>query len=192
ICTEETFTRLTGEDQYMLVNAVFTKDATEETVYAIEKLAGENGFHDRREEKKDSYGAYWVFRTAAYGFLTIIAMITIVHIMNSISMSVSAGIKQYGAMRAVGMSMEQMTKMIAAEALTYAVCGMAVGFVGGIFVHRLIITRLLITHFGGTWKIPAEPIEEVLLLFVLSCIAAVHVPVKRLRGMAITETINEL
>lgn len=192
VCTEETFTRLTGEDKYMMVNAVFGKDATEETVRAVEALSGENDFYDRREENQDSYGSYWVFRIAAYGFLTIIAMITVFHIMNSISMSVSAGMRQYGAMRAVGMSMKQMTKMIAAEALTYALCGMAFGLAGGLTIHRLIVTRLLITHFGGSWKIPAEPMAEILLLFVLSCIAAVYVPVKRLRAMAVTETINEL
>ena len=192
VCTEETFTRLTGEDKYMIVNAIFTKEATEETASAVEALSGGNDFYDRREENQDFYGSYWVFRIAAYGFLTIIAMITVFHIMNSISMSVSAGIKQYGAMRAVGMSMKQMTKMIAAEVLTYALCGMAVGLAGGLFVHRLIITKVLITHFGGTWKVPAEPMGEILLLFALSCIAAVYVPVKRLRGMAVTETINEL
>lgn len=192
VCTEETFTRLTGEDKYMLVNAVLAKDAAEETVHAIERIAGENVFHDRREEKTETYGSYWVFRIAAFGFLAIMALITIFHIMNSISMSVSAGIRQYGAMRAVGMSMKQMTKMIAAEALTYAACGMAIGLVGGLFVHRLIITKVLITHFGGTWKIPADSVGEIFLLFVLSFLAAVYTPVKRLRSMAVTEIINEL
>lgn len=192
VCTEETFTRLTGEDKYMVVDAVLSKDKAEEAVHAIEELAGENVFNDRREEKSDSYKGYWVFRVAAYGFLSIIALITVLNIMNSISMSVTARIKQYGAMRAVGMSMEQMTKMIVAEAFAYAACGMTIGLAGGLFVHRLITVKMLVTHFGGTWKIPLNPIGQVFLLFVLSCIAAVHVPVRQLRGMAITETINEL
>ncbi len=191
-CTEETFARLTGEDQYMLVSVIFTKDATEETVHAIEAAAGENVWHDRREEKQETYGSYWVFRTAACGFLAIIALIAVFHIMNSISVSVSARVRQYGVMRAVGMSVEQMTKMIAAEALTYAVSGMAAGLAGGLFIHKLIIEKLLITHFGGTWKLPAKPVGEILLLFALSCAVAVYVPVKRLRGMEITETVNEL
>lgn len=192
VCTEETFLRLTGEDNYMLVDAVLSKDAEETAVHEIEALAGENIFTDRREEKMDSYRGYWVFRVAAYGFLLIIALITVLNIMNSISMSVTARIKQYGAMRAVGMSVGQMTKMIVAEALTYAVCGMALGLVGGLFVHRLITVKLLVTHFGGTWRIPLKPIGEILLLFALSCTAAVYAPVKRLRCMAITDTVNEL
>ena len=192
VCTEETFTRLTGVDRYMLVNAVLKRDAAVETVQAIEELAGENNFRDRRQEKRETYGSYWVFRVAAYGFLAVIAMITIFHIMNSVSMSVTARMKQYGAMRAVGMSMGQLKRMIAAEALTYAVCGMMIGLAGGLFFHRLIIVKVLISHFGGTWKIPTESIGAVFLLIVLSCGAAVYVPVKWLGTMAITETVNEL
>ena len=124
--------------------------------------------------------------------MAIIALITVFHIMNSVSMSVTARMKQYGAMRAVGMSMGQVKRMIAAEALTYAVCGLVVGLAGGLFFHRLIIVNVLISHFGGTWKLPTESIGAAFLLFVLSCGAAVYVPVKRLGAMAVTETINEL
>lgn len=192
VCTEETFVRLTGEEKYMLLNGIFTKDATDETADRIEALAGDNIFEDRREENRDSYGSYWIFRTAAYGFLAIIVLITVLNIMNSISMSVSARIKQYGTMRAVGMSIKQMTGMIVAEAMTYVVCGMAVGLAGGLYVHRLITLKLIVTHFGGTWRIPIKSIGEVIVLFVLACMAAVHTPVKRIKNMAITETINEL
>lgn len=60
------------------------------------------------------------FLLFVYGFLTIITLVTILNIMNSISMSVAARIKQYGVMGAVGMDAHQITKMIAAEAVTYA------------------------------------------------------------------------
>ena len=73
----------------MLLNAQFTKDITEETVEKIRILAGENEFADRREDNQIVYSSFWVFRIAAYGFLTIISLITVFNIMNSISMSVS-------------------------------------------------------------------------------------------------------
>lgn len=120
VCSEETFTRLMGEQKYIMVNTILKKDASGATVDAIRNLAGENSFTDRRQEDKTIYSSYWVFRLAAYGFLIIISLITVLNIMNSISMSVSARIKQYGAMRAVGMESRQITKMIAAEAVTYS------------------------------------------------------------------------
>ncbi len=191
VCTEDTFTRLMGEDKYILVNAEFSKDITEETVNEIRLLAGENEFADRREENQTSYSSFWVFRTAIYGFLAIISLITVINIMNSISMSVSARMKQCGAMRAVGMSVHQLTKMIGAEAITYAVCGLIIGCAGGLYFHRLIFVKMITTHFGGKWKIPFEPILIVVAIFALACVAAVYAPAKRIRDMAITETINE-
>ena len=192
VCTEETFVRITGEDKYISLNVQLTEDATEETVDRIKALSGEYEFEDRREENHDSNSAFWVFRIGAYGFLTIIALITVFNIMNSISMSVSARMKQYGAMRAVGMSAHQMTKMISAEAVTYAVCGLIIGCVAGLYFHRLLTAKLIIEHFGGVWKIPFEPIAIIVLIFVLACIAAVYTPSKNIKNMAITDTINEL
>ena len=110
----------------------------------------------------------------------------------TLSMSVSARIKQYGAMRAVGMGNRQITKMITAEAITYAACGTIIGFVLGLLLHYLIYVKIIVTHFGGTWKVPVVPMEIIVLLVLVSCILAVYAPAKRIRNMAITATINEL
>ena len=56
----------------------------------------------------------------------------------------------------------------------------------------LFYVKIIISHFGGTWKVPFTPIVIVILLISVSCVAAVYAPAKRIHGMAITETINEL
>lgn len=192
VCTEETFHRITGEENYMILGVQLTEDAPEETIDDIRDLVGENELLDRREESQQNKSSFWVFRIAAYGFLSIIALITVFHIVNNISMSVSAKMKQYGAMRAVGMSIDQMIKMIAMEAATYAISGLVIGYTGGLFLHRMIMNKLVYSHFGGSWKIPAGPLAIITVIVVLSCVVAVRTPAKRIRDMAITETINEL
>lgn len=192
VCTEETFLRLTGETDYMILGFDLAKDAPEETVEMIQAMAGENEFVDRREEDRTVNSSFWVFRIAACGFLGIIVLITVFNIVNNISMSVSARMKQYGAMRAVGMSAAQMSRMIAAEAAVYAVCGLFIGYFAGLILHRLIMVKLVFTHFGGSWEIPFTPLAMITVIVALSCVAAVHAPAKRIREMAVTETINEL
>lgn len=192
VCSEETYTQLTGEQDYALVSVVLEKNISETEVSKIRNLSSDYVFADNRAENSDVNGSYWVFRLAAYGFLAIISFITILNIMNSISMSVSARIKQYGAMRAVGMGNRQITKMITAEAITYAACGTIIGFVLGLLLHYLIYVKIIVTHFGGTWKVPVVPMEIIVLLVLVSCILAVYAPAKRIRNMAITATINEL
>lgn len=184
--------RLTGETDYMILGFGLAKDAPEETVETIREMAGENEFVDRREEDQTANSSFWVFRIAAYGFLGIIALITVFNIVNNISMSVSARRKQYGAMRAVGMGVAQMSRMIAAEAAVYAVCGLIVGYIAGLFLHRLFMVKLVYTHFGGSWEIPVTPLTMITVIVALSCVAAVRTPAKRIREMAVTETINEL
>jgi len=191
VCSEETCTRLIGEQGYAMVGIVLEKDVSDAAVNKIYGLSEGNVIADNREEDDEINGSYWVFRIAAYSFLAIISLITILNIMNSVSMGVSARIKQYGAMRAVGMGSRQVTKMITAEAATYAVCGTTVGIILGLLLHYLIYTKVVITHFGGSWNIPFTTIALVLLLVVFSCIISIYTPAKRIRNMAITETINE-
>ncbi len=192
VVSEETYMRITGENKYAMLGAVFDENLSEEDFKQIESLAGDNVFRDNREENEEMYSSYWVFRIAAYGFLAIISMITILNIANSVSMGVSARIKQYGIMRAIGMESGQVTKMIAAEAIAYAVAGILVGGLIGLFFHYTIYDKVIITHFGGSWEIPIRVIMIILLLVFGSCVVAVYSPAKRIRKMEITETINEL
>lgn len=192
VCSEKTFMRLTGECRFAMISVVLKKDVSEAAVSKIRDLVGDCLFVDNREENSDINGSYWVFRIASYGFLAIISLITVLNITNSISMGVSARIKQYGAMRAVGMGSGQVAKMITAEAVTYAICGTVAGIILGLLLHYLIYAKIVITHFGGSWNIPFATIAIVLLLVVFSCIVAIYAPAKRIRNMAITATINEL
>ncbi|MPM68386.1 hypothetical protein SDC9_115318 [bioreactor metagenome] len=192
ITSDETFTRLTGIFDYSLVMIQTTKDATDENVAAIRNAAGENGtFSDLRDRRTSN--TYLAFVFFVYAFLAIITLVTVLNIMNSISMSVSAKIKQYGAMRAVGMDERQIKKMITAEAFTYAVSGCAVGCIIGLLVSKQLYDYFIAARFSyATWNIPVVPLVIILLFVVAAAIAAVYAPAKRIRKMAVTDTINEL
>ena len=140
ITSDETFVRLTGEEGYSLVLIQTTGDVTDENVQAIQNSVDQTySFRDKRDER--TTGTYLAFVFCVYAFLAIIALVTVMNIVNSISMSVSARMKQYGAMRAVGMDERQMTKMIACEAFTYAVLGCVVGCAIGL-ANRCMISLL--------------------------------------------------
>ncbi len=191
ICSEKTFERLMGESNYTIIDIQLTKKATDEDVSTLRKLAkGNITFSDRRSVNRNAKGGYLAVVLFVYGFLAIIALITAFNIINSISMSVSARIKQYGAMRAVGMDGGQITKMISAEAAVYAVAGCIVGCAIGLPLHKLLFETMITSYWGDTWQIPVIPIAVIFLIVVVSCVAAVYSPSKRIRNMAITDTIQ--
>ena len=101
--------------------------------------------------------------------------------------------KSYGAMRAVGMDGHQITKMIVAEAFTFALSGGIVGSMAGLIVYRLLYNILIGTHFSyAIWSLPTIPLLIILLFVCMAAIIAAYIPAKRIHNMAITETINEL
>lgn len=193
ICSQETFERLTGERNYTIIGVQLNEDADDGTIQNISKLADSDViFADDREMNREMYVTYLAVRTLGYGFLAIIGMITMFYIINSISISVSARIRQYGAMRAVGMDGRQLTRMIFAEAATYAVSGLIAGCGIGILLHYCLYTRLITRYFGKLWHLPVAMLW-VIIVFVIACVvAAVHAPAKRICSMSVTETINEL
>ncbi len=193
ICSQETFTRLTGEENYSMIGIQLSRQATDETVKQINSLAGSNViFTDERQRNQEDANTWLAAKFLLYSFMAIIAMITLFNIINSISMSVTARIKQYGAMRAVGMDGEQLTRMIAAEAFTYAVSGLIVGSGIGIVLSRFLYVKLVTRYFGSQWSLPIVLLAIIVVFDTVSAAAAVYAPAKRIRNMPITATINEL
>ena len=107
-------------------------------------MAGsEFSFSDRRQSNQQSVGAYYSFALFIYGFLVVIALITVFNVVNSINMSVSARIRQYGAMRAIGMSNRQLIKMVTAEAAAYSIAGSIVGCMIGLCINRYLFVQMV-------------------------------------------------
>jgi len=192
IMSGETFIRLTGITGYSLISVQTTGNMTEEDVEAIRAAAGEDCvFSDRRDQ--NTSGTYRAFAACVYGFLFVITLVTVLNIVNGISMSVSARTKQYGAMRAVGMDGRQITKMIAAEAFTYALSGCAAGCAAGLFISKWLFDVLIAAHFAyAVWELPVNSLLVILLAVILAAVLAVWAPAGRIRKLSVTETIGEL
>lgn len=193
ICSQETFEWLTGEQNYCLIGIQLNDNAADTVIQQINSMIGNDViFSDARKQNQSDASTYLAAQVVLYSFLAVIAMITIFNIINSISMSVTARIKQYGAMRAVGMDGKQLTRMIAAEAFTYAVSGLFVGCGIGIPMNHFLHERLLTRYFGIPWSLPIVLIVIIILFDLSSVLLAVRAPAERIRNMAITATINEL
>lgn len=191
ICSEDTFEQITGESKYTVIDVQLVKGTTDEDVYVIRQMVDSSfTFADERMGNSSTMGTYYCFWLFIYGFLVLIAMITIFNIINSISMSVSARLKQYGAFRAIGVSMGQLSKMIVAEAFTYTIIGGVVGTVLGLFCNKLLFGMLISYRWGDAWTPPLPEVAVILLIVVSSVILAVHGPIKRIRNMSIVDTIS--
>lgn len=193
ISSEDVFRRLTGQEGYAVMELQLNKDCTDEDVKQIRALAGEDKvFSDRRMKNSEARGAYYSMALFIYGFLAVIAMISIFNIINSIAMSVSARIGQYGAMRAIGMDEGQLIRMVGAEAVAYGVCGVLLGCAAGLPLNKLMYEFLVTTRWGDPWYVPVASLATILVIVGGALVLAVWGPAKRIRRMSIVDTVSAL
>lgn len=191
ICSEAVFRELTGQTNYTIVDIQLFKHATDEDVNDIRSLAGSDLlFSDRRTSNREAIGAFYSMALFIYGFLVVIAFITIFNIVNSVSMSVSARIKQYGAMRAIGMSSHQLVRMVTSEAILYSVAGSITGCLLGLPLHKLIFEEMITAHWGDPWQLPIGALLLIVTIVILTSLLAVRGPARRIHTMSIVDTIN--
>lgn len=191
-CSEATFTALTGETGYTIIDIQFENNASSEDVKAIESIFSNGGviFSDSLSQIQQQRNLYHTFAILVYGFLSIIVAITIFHIMNTISMGAATKMKEYGAMRAIGMSNRQLVKMIIAEAGTYAINGVIWGCIIGLPMHWIIYISLITNIWRTAWSVPFIPLILIIAIVLSASLLAVREPAKRLQRMSIVENIS--
>lgn len=193
ICSERAFRELTGETGYTIIDIQLSAGASDSDVDSIRSLVGtDTQFSDRRASNREAKGIFYSMALFMYGFLVIIVLISIFNIVNSIAMSVSARIKQYGAMRAIGMSGRQLIKMVASEALTYSIVGSIVGCIIGLPMHKDLFEKMVTSHWGDPWQLPLGMLGIIVAVVIISSVFAVYGPSKRIRDMSIADTISAL
>ena len=191
ICSEDTFRKLTGETDYTIIDIQLSKNATENDVRDIHSLVGSQyTFSDERMGNSNTRGAYYCFGLFIYGFLVLIALITLFNIINSIAMSVAAKMKQYGAFRAIGLSNRQLAKMIVAEASAYAITGIICGSVLGIVCNKILFSKLITYHWGDAWSVPLVELGIIIVVVVIAVILAVRNPIRKMKEISIVDTIS--
>lgn len=191
ICSEDSFRQMTGLTDFTVIDIQLVRGVSDSEVSAIHQMVGtQYTFSDERLGNSSTRGIYYCFNLFIYGFLVLIALITIFNVVNSIAMSVASRTKQYGAFRAIGLSTRQLSKMVVAEACSYAASGIVAGTVLGMLSNHLLFGMLIGQKWGEAWSIPWSELGVILLIILLSITLAVHEPIKRIHNMSIVDTIS--
>lgn len=191
ICSEDTFTQLTGAGDYTIIDIQLNRRATDDDVEGIRALAGsDHTFSDQRLDKQSILGANYAFKLFIYGFLVLIALVTICNIINCVAMSVEARMKQYGCLRAIGLSDRQLTRMIIAETSAYAVTGGICGVLLGLLLNSKLFELLVTGRWGEPWSIPLAELGIITGIVILSVILAIRGPVRKIHTMSIVDTLH--
>ncbi len=186
VCSEELFRELTGESGYAVLDLQVQPDITDAEVQQIRRQIEQDcgasiSFSDKRMSNREVKGAGYSLAVFLYGFLIIIALLAFFNIINCIAMSVSARMREYGLMRAVGMSSRQLLRMIVGETLSYMVSSLVVGCLIGLPLNRMLFQSLVTSRWGEAWEVPVWELIMIVAVMAVAVCMAVMGPAKRIR-----------
>lgn len=187
ICSENTFTSLTGVADYTVIDIQINQDISKQVRNLI---TPEMKLFDLQQHNIEVRTGFFAMAVFVYGFLMVIALVALINIVNTVNASVSSRMGNYGVMRAVGMSNKQLKKVITAEAATYAVTGSIVGGVLGLFLHRFFFELIITSNWGVLWKPPLTILIVTVSAAILTTCIAVILPTKKIQEMSIVNVVN--
>lgn len=80
--------------------------------------------------------------------------------------------------------------MIAAETITYLVGGLLEGLLLGLPLHYYLYRQSITVRWGDTWSLPVLECVVIVAVMLVSALAAMAEPIRRIRRMSVVETIG--
>lgn len=171
------------------------KDVTQSsaTVKEIENTIGKrysitivNNYQENKTKKEEKL----TLQVLAYGFITVISLISSVNILNTITISIMTRRKELAALKSIGMSQKDLKKMITYEALIYGFSGSLQGIFFGCILSYIIYLAIS-DVLKMTWMIPYEACIITFFSALIISYLSVLNPLKKIQQDNIIDTIRE-
>ncbi|MGX5629714.1 ABC transporter permease [Bacillus thuringiensis] len=171
------------------------KDVTQSsaTVKEIENTIGKsysitivNNYQENKTKKEKKL----TLQVLAYGFITVISLISSVNILNTITISIMTRRKELAALKSIGMSQKDLKKMITYEALIYGFSGSLQGIFFGCILSYIIYLAIS-DMLKMTWTIPYEACIITFVSALIISYLSVLNPLKKIQQDNIIDNIRE-
>ncbi len=184
---------LSGAGGYTSFRVRLTRDAVAaDVVRAIQALTGERSdvvVVDLSEMQDTQEAIRLQFSILLYGLVAVVSLIGALNIVNTITTNLIIRIREFGTLRAVGMSGVQMRAMVRIEAVLYGIWA----WVGGAAVG-VLLTRLMFNNVNSLqaipWNFPWESLVAAFMAVVGISVLSAAAPMKRIGAMNIVESIR--
>ena len=167
--------------------------AVEKTAEKINNIADNNEitFSDINKGLQSDEEMWNVVNVFIYGFIVMVTLIGVVNVVNTISLNILLKKKEFGALGTIGMSNNQLNKMILLEGILH---GIFSSIVAGILSIPLVLLIVKMISYGFTMsnKIYWQPFVIGFTINLLVVLIASLIPLNKLKKMSLVETIRNI
>lgn len=142
------------------------------------------------KEMKSVKGLYTLVAIFLYGFITVIALIGVTNIFNTITTNITLRSGEFAILKSIGMTRKEFNRLVNLESVFYSTKSLLIGIPLGILLSYLIYTAFNQGNTTFTFEIPWEGIIiSILAVFVLVFII-MNYSLKKVNKQNIIESIR--
>lgn len=139
----------------------------------------------RAEQQATFNGTLGIF----YGLIAVLALPSLLALMNTLSISVLARTREIGMLRAVGATRRQIRRMVMAESILLTLIGIAFGVVSGLWLGYALVVAM--SNVG--WEMPwSFPFDGVVVTIAVGLVFGVLASVAPARSAARLDVVDAL
>lgn len=192
ITTEKQYIELTNDSTLDVIDVQLEDANQEQTIREMRAmLSSDISFHDSRQKNAEVDQAFFSIAVFVYGFVVVIALISVLNIVSTIHTSVASKVRYLGVMRAVGMTGRQLDRMVLAEAGVYSLVGALAGCVLGVLLQRNLTMQSL-SFANIPWTFPWLEIVIIAVLVIVITVLSVLHPLRQIKSTGIAEVVVSL
>ncbi|MFC4077843.1 ABC transporter permease [Salinithrix halophila] len=181
-----------GIQIYGMTIKVKPKANREHAKTALQEFAEKNPsveVFDKLEEKQQETKAKMQFSIMVYGFIGVITLIGAFNIINTISTNLVLRKQEFATLKAIGMTMSQIKKMIWFEGSLYGVTGAIYGLIIGLPLSYLLYMQFT-DIIGFEWSVPWRDMAIASVGAVFIGLTSTLLPLRRIQKGNIIDDIR--
>lgn len=196
IINEELFYSLehstyTNENLYLRFKRNIDNPKIEDALEKVQKIADKYGvsFYNLYGENKSEEERWLVINVFIYGFIVMITLIGVVNVINTISLNILLKKKEFASLGTIGMSKNQLSKMIILEGALHGIISSVVGSIistGLIFLLIKVISR----GFSVSDKIPLFPLSIGIIGIMTITLLSAMLPLRKINKISLVDGIR--
>jgi len=195
IFTEDMYKKINNKPDYNGFGIVFKDESSRDKLYKyfVNKASEVGGYYtDYYKIAEDNKKSDFEMAVFVYGFIALITLISAVNIINTVSINLILRKAEFAMLMAIGMTKEQLTKMVLLEGTLHGIIASVFGTFIGAGLDFILIKIIAGSEFRDfTLKLPIAIIACGILAAILITLIASLIPLRKLKNMNVIENLRE-
>ena len=174
---------------FKLTTIMINSDNVNETIKYIEKLDSDVYINNFEEDKKQDEAMKLIISIFLYGFITVITLIGVTSIFNTITSNMELRSKEFGVLKSIGMTKKEFKHMINLETIFYSfkslIFGILLGLIGSYTLQYGFSKKT-----ESSYQIPLIPILISIIFVLLLVYIIMKFSISKINKQNTIETIR--